>query len=160
MMNTIDHALLGLWVPKDDARAGGAALDVRPHSGSGVITAGGLIYHAHAFQTGLWRAPGTRQCLRFADAHLWLRDGDGVWHAHCRPGLDEVLPLPPQPVTRLSTEALLLQLHDNADVLSFDVRDDIDAAGVLRAVARVWLNGYAEQRLWGTNGVFDLCDLE
>jgi hypothetical protein len=160
MMETIDHALMGMWVPKDDVRASGAALDVRPHSSSGVITAAGLIYHAHALQPGLWRAPGTRLCLHFADEHVWLRDADGAWQAYCRPGLDEVLPLPPQPVTRRSTEALLKQLHDNAEVLSFDVRDDIDADGRVRAVVRVWLNGYAEQRLWGENGVFDLCDLE
>ena len=80
-MDTIDHAWMGLWVPKNEARAGQAALDVRPHSSSGVITAGGLIYHAHALQPGLWRAPGTRQCLYFAEAHLWFRDADGVWQA-------------------------------------------------------------------------------
>lgn len=159
-MDTIDHAWMGLWVPKDEARAGQAALDVRPHSSSGVITAGGLIYHAHALQPGLWRAPGTRQCLYFAEAHLWFRDADGVWQAHCRPGLDELLPLPSAPRTRLSSKALIDLLQHNTDVLSFDLRDDVDADGDVRTVLRVWLIGYAEQRLWGADGMFDLCDLE
>ena len=158
---TID--VYGVWVAKDVAEDAPELLYVRSHSSDGVLEGGPLLYHAHSLQPGLWRAPGTHSFLYFEGGLLWRRlretNHRDAWQPFCRRGLDELLATPSAPDTRLSFDAMSERLRRDARVDAFELRDDEDG-GRMRTLLRVWLQGYAEQRLWGEAGMFDLCDLE
>lgn len=154
----IRDALLGVWVSMcDDAPVERVHMQPVEHDDK-AVTAGGSFYVPHFVLADLWRASGGGAFAFRSGRMLWLREATTGWRPYCRPGLDELLPVPRAPDTRYSLEAVTALLRGNRNVVGFDVQDDAhDDHSRWRLT--VWYGVLGEMQAWDRDGLFDVCDL-
>ena len=154
-MNSARDVLLGVWVSmRDDEPQERLQMQPVEYDDEAVL-AGGRVFAPHLLLAGLWRASGGGAFAFCSGRMLWLRGVKTDWQPYCRPGLDELLPVPRPPDTRYTLDAISALLRDNRQVVSFDVRGEN-----ARWRLTVWYGVLGELQAWDRDGLFDLCELE